>query len=408
MCAASNKRGFTLPLTIAILVIIGFLVSTFYTMVKSERIESFKRYSDAQATLELESGVNYAFYRMQDEHMPWRTDSLLHTSNDSSIHFALSQMQDGAFASLRVFNHDSSQHFTAHTGFIPPNRPALTLLAAQANASLVGKAHIDGGIALKNGSVSYSTHYKMRAEKEAFYDTVYVGDTLEYFDTIKFYPNISRKQFAEKFKKERCVFDGTDVVPDSISCKVVTMQGDSRCNRCKIIADKVFLRERANTLKANIIARAIFLKDSILVSGTIFAQDSLEVSLKRKQENSANLIVQGQKTGDNEYTGSLTIDKLTANKALILFMGDNWDETMKGISVIIGEDVDVKGTIISNGLIDFRGKLTGQMIAYHFGFYEGETLWRGFFREGTINGDTTIHTFLPDIVYLGGEASYEN
>jgi hypothetical protein len=48
------------------------------------------------------------------------------------------------------------------------------------------------------------------------------------------------------------------------------------------------------------------------------------------------------------------------------------------------------------------------MIAYHFGFYEGETFWRGFFRDGSVKGDTTIHTFLPDIVYLGGEASYEN
>jgi Tfp pilus assembly protein PilX len=408
MRASSKKRGFTLPLTIAILVIIGFLVSTFYTMVKSERIESFKRYSDAQATLELESGVNYAFYRMQNEHKPWRTDSLQHTSNDSSILFALSQMQDGAFASLKVFNHDSSRLFTAHTGFIPPNRPALTLLAAQANASLVGKAHIEGGTALMNGTISYSSHYKMRAEKEAFFDTVYVGDSLPYFDTLKFYPEISRNQFAENFEKERCVFDGKDVVPDSINCKVVTMQGDSRCNRCKIIADKVFLRERAASIKANIIARTISLKDSVLLSGTFFAQDSMEASVKRKQESAINLIVQGRKTGDVEYSGSLIIDKLTAEKALILFLGDNWDETMKGISVIIGEDVDVKGTIISNGLIDFRGKLTGQMIAYHFGFYEGETLWRGFFREGMINGDTTIHTFLPDIVYLGGEASYEN
>ena len=119
------------------------------------------------------------------------------------------------------------------------------------------------------------------------------------------------------------------------------------------------------------------------------------------------MVVQGRKTGDAEYSGSLMIDKLTAEKALILFLGDNWDETMKGISVIAGEEVDVKGTIISNGLIDFRGKLTGQMIAYYLGFYEGETLWRGFFRGGQIKGDTAVHTFLPDIVYLGGEASYE-
>ena len=408
MSKMANKRGFTLPLTIAILVIIGFLASSFYIMVKNERIESSRRFTKAQATLELESGVNYALYRMQREHKPWRTDSLQHVSKDGSIRFSLSQKQDGAFASLNVFNHDSSRHFTAHTGFIPTKRPALTLLASQANISLVGNARIDGGTALMSGTVSYSSHYKMRAEKNAFYDTVYVGDSLPYFDTLKFFPEISRKQFTEKFQKERCVFDGTDAVPEALNCRVVTMQGDSRCNRCKITADKVFLRERAHTLKANIIARTITLKDSILLSGTFFAQDSLEVSLKRKQASPINLIVQGRKTGDVEYTGTLTVDKLNADKVLILFMGDNWDETTKGISVTVSEEVEICGSIISRGMVDFRGNLTGQMIAYHLGFYEGETLWRGFFRNGKIKGDTTVHTFLPDIIYLGGEASYEN
>ena len=408
MIATGNKRGYTLPLTIAILVVIGFLASTFYTMVKNERIESFKRFSDAQATLELESGVNYAFYRMQSERKPWRTDSLQHVSKDESIRFSLSQKQDGAFASLNIFNHDSSRHFNAHTGFIPANRPALTLLAAQANASLVGNARIEGGTALRNGTISYSSHYKMRAEKEAFFDTVYVGDSLKYFDTLSFFPELSREQFAKTFNKDRCVFDGTDAVPKALSCRVVTMQGDSRCDNCKIIADKIFIRDRAKTLKANIIARTITLKDSILLSGMFFAQDSLEVSLKRKQESPINLIVQGRKTGDVEYTGTLTVEKLNADKVLILFMGDNWDETTKGIPVTIGEEVEIRGGIISRGTVNFSGKLTGQMIAYHIGFYEGETLWRGFLRNGKIKGDTTIHTFLPDIIYLGGEASYEN
>ena len=130
------------------------------------------------------------------------------------------------------------------------------------------------------------------------------------------------------------------------------MQGDSRCNRCKVIADKIFLRERASTLKSNIVARTISLKDSVLLSGTFFAQDTLDVSLKRKQENQINLIVQGRKTGDVEYTGSLTIDKFNANKALILFIGDNWDETMKGIPVTIGEQVEIRGDIISRGMVD--------------------------------------------------------
>ena len=408
MQKTANKRGFTLPLTIGILVVIGFLTSSFYTMVKNERIESFKRFSDAQATLELESGVNYAFYRMQNEHGPWRTDSLQHTSNDSCIRFSLSQIQAGAFAKLQIFNHDSSRSFNAYTGFVPPNRPALTLLATQANVSLVGKALIEGGSALQNGTISYSSHYKMRAEKEAFFDTVYVGDTLAYFDTLKFFPELTREQFAKSFEKDRCVFDGTEVVPEELNCRIVTMQGDSRCNRCNIIADKIFLRERASTLKASIIARTITLNDSVLLSGTFFAQDTLEVSLKRNQDYLINLVLQGRKTDEVEYTGFLNIDKLKASNILILFMGDNWDETMKGIPVTIGENADIRGNVISRGMVNFSGKLNGQMIAYHFGFYEGETLWRGFLRNGQIKGDTSVHTFLPDIIYLGGEASYEN
>ena len=248
----------------------------------------------------------------------------------------------------------------------------------------------------------------MRAEKEAFFDTVYVGDSLAYFDTLKFFPELTREQFAKSFEKDRCVFDGTEVVPEELNCRIVTMQGDSRCNRCNIIADKIFLRERASTLKASIIARTIALNDSVLLSGTFFAQDTLEVSLKRNQDYLINLVLQGRKTDEVEYTGFLNIDKLKASNILILFMGDNWDETMKGIPVTIGENADIHGSVISRGMVNFSGKLNGQMIAYHFGFYEGETLWRGFLRNGQIKGDTSVHTFLPDIIYLGGEASYEN
>ena len=408
MHTTTDKLGFTLPLTIAILVVIGFLVSTFYGMIKNERIESFRRYSDAQATLELESGVNYAFYRMQEEHKPWRTDSLQYTSKDGNIRFSLSHVQNGAFAALNIFNHDSSQSFKAHTGFIPPNSPALILLAAQTNVSLVGKARIEGGSVLRNGTITYSNHYKMRADKEAFFDTTYVGDTLPYFDTLKFYPELSREQFISKFDNERCVFDGTESVPENLNCQTVTMQGDSRCDRCNIKASKVFIRERASTKKANIIAQTISLKNDAILSGTFFAQESLEVNLRQKQENAINLIVQGKQTGEIDYAGSISIDSLIANSVLILFMGDGWNETMKGIPIKIADNVEIRGTLISRGIVDFRGTLTGQMIAYHFGFFEEEILWRGFFRNGKIKGDTSVHNLLPDIIYLGGQASYAN
>ena len=44
-----DRRGFTLPLTIIVIVVIGILASTFYGMVKSERIETFHRFQETQA-----------------------------------------------------------------------------------------------------------------------------------------------------------------------------------------------------------------------------------------------------------------------------------------------------------------------------------------------------------------------
>lgn len=402
-----NKQGFTLPLTIILLLFISFLVFSFYEMVKQERIESHHRLTKLQASLELESGVNYAIYRMQQESKPWRIDFLQHFSYKDYIKFSLSQIQDGPYAKLNVFNRDSSQSFHVHTGFIPANRPALTTLAKQTNISLVGNSRIEGGCAIKNGTINYSSNYKMPAGENAFYDTVFIGENQSYFDTVKFYPNLSRGLFLNKYANDYCIFDGNDNIGEKIVCKTVVIQGDSHCENCSIFADRVFIRERSNLQNINIIARTISLKDRSKISGVFFAQDSLEVSLTQEQPNPIKLIVQGKKTSEIQYNGFLNIEELYASDVLLIFMGDNWDETMKGISVYISEKANIQGMLISNGFVDFQGKLKGQMVIYNFGFYEDNSLWRGFLRNGQITGDTTYHPLLPDIVFLGGEASYE-
>lgn len=403
------KSGYTLPFTIVVLVVIGLLSFSLYGMVKNERIEASRRYRSIQASLELESGVNYAFHRMQRNGKPWLTDSLMHASANGEIQFSLSQKQDGAFGNLTVYNHDSSRSFSARTGFNIPSSPALVLLTPQANISLVGNARIEGGTAVRTGSISYSTHYKMHAEKDAYFDTVFVGENLPYFDTLSVYPELGKDQFSTEYTNDLCIFDGTDVVGKGtqVRCKTVVMQGDSRCVSCKIDADQITLRGRSTLEDADIRGRNIQLKDSALVSGTFFAQETLHVSLERKQEKNLRLIVQGRKTSEVDYAGSLNIDKLKASDVAVLFIGNNWSETLRGIPVTVAEDVELRGALISFGITDFRGKLTGRAIAMHFGFYEGETLWRGFLRGGQIIGDTTIHTFVPHIIYLGGEASYE-
>ena len=402
------RNGYTLALTLVILVVIGFLVSTFYGMVKSERIESCHRFRIAQAELEFESGINYAFYRMQSEHKPWRTDSLQHASANGNIRFSLSQSQDGAFARTRVYNRDSSRIFDVHSGFIAPPRPALTLLASHADLALVGNARIEGGTAIKNGTLTYSSHYKMPAGKKALFDTLYTGDTLDCFDTLKFYPELSRKQFTEKFERENCIFDGNESISGKINCKTVIFQGESQCHSCRIDADRVFVRGNSTFKNANVVSRSIFLKESPKLSGTFFAQDTLEISLDSPQKSTVNFIVQGRKSGEAQYTGRLNINKLQASDILAVFMGDNWDETMLGTPVNIADSVKIRGTVVSRGTVNFSGELNGQMIAYHLGFYENDEFWRGFFKDGKITGDTSVHTLLPDIIYLGGEASYAN
>lgn len=402
-----SKQGYTLPLTITILLVIGYLSFSFYEMVKRERQDSFRRYKNIQAELELESAANYSFYRMAQEGKPWRTDSLTYSTKDGTIGFFIRHFQDGAFARLEAHNRDSSKSLSVHTGFIPKARPALVLTAPQSSIALVGDARIEGGTATKKGSVSYSTNYKMRATKEAFHDTVYVGDTLPYFDILKYYPELSRKNFADKFSQQNCVFDGVDLVPEELSCATVVLQGDSRCKGCKIQAERVFIRERSKIEHGDITARTISAKENVSLNGVFFAQDSLEINVNTEQNAKNTFVLQGRKVSDVDYTGKMAFKKLKAKDASIIFLGDNWDETLRGVPVEITEEVDITGAIIVNGTIDFRGKLKGHMTISNFSFYEGETLWRGFLRGGQIKGDTSVHVMLPDMVYFGGDPSYE-
>ncbi|SHK38742.1 hypothetical protein SAMN05720468_101286 [Fibrobacter sp. UWEL] len=185
------------------------------------------------------------------------------------------------------------------------------------------------------------------------------------------------------------------------------MQGDSRCKQCKIVADRIFIRERARFDQAEIVARNISIKENVSLNGIYFAQDTIEINVNNIQEKKNVFILQGHKTSDVDYIGKLSIQKLKAKDAAVLFLGDNWDETLRGIPVEISENTDITGTLVANGIVDFRGKLKGSMTVSNLSFYEGETLWRGFMRGGQIKGDTSVHVMLPDNIFFGGEPSYE-
>lgn len=361
--------------------------------------------------LELESAANYAFYRMSHADEPWRTDSLKHIVHNNHISFFISHKQDGAFARLTAFNKDSSRSLSVITGYIPSHRPALVVTASQTSISIVGDAQIKGGTAVRSGSVSYSSHYKMRAHKNAFYDTVFSGENHSYYDTLSFFPELSRRSFdnivQKHFQNKSCILDGTDVINGELNCELVIFQGDSKCNKCRIQADRIYIRERSSLIKTNVVARTISLTENSRVDGTFFARDTIVVNQTLKQTGKVNLILQGHRETETNYVGKISLLKFKANNSAVIFLGDNWDDTLRGISVEVTDQVNFRGTLIANGIVDFRGKLQGYMTVSTFGFYDGITYWPGFLKDGQITGDTTVKVLLPDIVHFGGEPSYE-
>ncbi|MCF0215767.1 MAG: hypothetical protein HUK21_04780 [Fibrobacteraceae bacterium] len=402
------KCGFTMVVTMVLLSILGTLAMTIYGMVKAERMESFRWFQKDQNELSMETALDYAFYRMENNKEPWRTDSLSYTTNMGNIRFNMGHTQDGLFSKITVFNLDTTKNGAKkefHPGVTLPPLPAIMLLAPNTDIALVGDAQIRGGVGLKNGRVSYSTHYKMPATKNAYADTIRFGADFAYFDSIGFYPEQTRDVFVQKFEKERCTFDATDALPAELSCKTVVVRGDSKCDGCRIIADRLFVTERASLKKANVISRTISMNQQATVSGAFLAQDSLEINLMNPQNGALWLALQGRKIGDIDYCGYMDVQKLTASNATVIYLADNWDETLRSTPIKIGRNVDLKGAIISKGSMDMQGKLQGYLVAWSFAFYNEETLWNGFLRNAKITGDTAIHIVTPDIVQFGKEAA---
>ncbi len=402
-----RKNGYTLPLAMVILLIAGNIGLAIFTMIKSERIESFHRYVKSQAELDIESALDYSLVKIQSSKEPWRTDSLAYQSTDGNIRFSLSHKQKGAYALLDIFSKDSLEESSVYSGFVQANLPAVTVLSKNATLALAQGSKIKGGIAIPGGQVNYSSHYKMMADKSTSYDTVFSEKVFTLFDSLQYFPQNTRDQFDSVFKKRLCEFDAKDRIPNDLVCKKVIVQGDALCDRCSINAESIKIIGNSIFKKASIKARTAELGENASISGVVFVQDTLSVNLRKEQELPLKLILQGRKTGPAEYTGTMDIEKLRAKNALIMFVGDNWDETMPNVPVRISDKCNIVGNLVSKGTVNFQGTLKGSAIVWDFGFDEGGTRWRNFLRKASFERDSTITILMPDIFHMGGDASYE-
>lgn len=404
------KRGMTLPLTMAALLILSLLTMALYEMLGAERRASGRHLRKAQAELSAQSGLEYALFRMEQQSAPWRTESLRHTGVDPAVSFEISAQQDGPFSKVSVRNlgRDSGvAKLEMHGGFRPRNMPAIILLNPSATLALVGNAKIHGSIAIKTGNVEYSTNYMQPAGKDASFNGPVLGADWKFWDSISFHADVSRHIFDDLPGEDFCTFDAKDTLPQDVECGTVTLRGDAFCSKCTISAGRVFIKERAVLDKADVKAKFISLSGTGQVSGTFFAQDTLSADLDSVQKNAIWLCVQGRKTGSNAYSGSLEINRLNAERATLMFFGDNWDASLPGISAYISSQSKISGRIIIHGTLDMHGTLYGALVAWDFSFDESGTRWNGFLKDASITEDSTQAELIPDAIRLGGRAGAE-
>lgn len=406
--SSKNKKGIAIPLVLGILLILSLLVSSFYQMVLSEKREEWRRYQKAQASFSMLSGVEYAMKRIRTTKEPWRTYGIEHASFDSSVVFAITAEQEGAFGLLKVKSHTPKDSMLFKIGYLFNSKHALTLLDPNTSVALAGNASISGDIAMHHPRVELSTHYKMRASSSAFFKGNTIGEAFSLWDSIAFYPEKTRAflNTNRKYGKNNCLFDAKDTLNGDYYCKNIILQGDSYCDKCRLFAEKITIRGRSTLNKAFATAININLEEEALISGDILARDTLNISLENKQEGYATYILQGRKEGPVNYVGHINVSKFKG-EALLLYQGDNWDATMPGVCVSLKKTVDLRGLVLVNGNIEIQGAVRGAVVASYFAFQEAGTLWRGYLRNGKITSDTTISFLIPDAFRIGGELSYE-
>lgn len=367
-----------------------------------------RRFERTKSQFSVLSALEYAFFQTRQQEEPWRASDLHYASLDSSVVFSLNSEQEGAFGLLKVttpFQRDSA---VFRVGYLPGNLPALTLLDPNATVALAGDASITGNVAMRNPQINLSYHYKMPASALAEFWGDTIGETAPIWDSIAVFPEPSRKFFEsmQTYPDKDCIFDARDTLNGDYFCRNFLMQGDSYCNGCRVFSESMEIRGRAFFKNGFAVAHLITVSEESQISGHIMARDTLNVVLEEPQTGEMVYAVLGRKTGPVEYAGLMNVEKFRG-KALILYLGDEWDSSLPGISAILGDKTEIEGFVFIHGSLDLKGKVRGSVAASHFAFEDSGILWLGYLKDGQIVSDTGVSFLVPDGFRMGGELSYE-
>jgi hypothetical protein len=388
----TRKQGSSLLFALFVVVVFGIWAGLFYRLVYAERMEALRRHTKAQEELSALSRLEYGLHKMRASQEPWRgADSLLaHT-------------QHGVYSVLA-------------TPGLPPmlagrrlrNFPALVLFDPNASVALAGGGRVMGDVALRRGTVEKSSHYTMRANADATWEGTLLADSLPLWDTLAVFAGPASLWLEDKLKQteaqDDCLWDGLDTVRGTHFCAKAVFQGDAFCDSCAVFAKSVAAAGAASLRKALLAAQKVELAGSGQMSGQFFARDTLAVDLESEQISHSVFAVNGRKDGAASYAGRLVLRRFSG-PGVAVFLGENWDASLPGISVALAQGVSLRGLVLAHGNIELKGKVRGSVVAWNLALEEDGALWQGYLKDGVVE-HAQAGMPAPDAWMLGGRAAY--
>ena len=413
MCSASYRKGASLTIVLAVVVIVANLVAGTWVIWAMNNAQAHLQQRGSEGRLGMLSATDYATWKANDDSLPWRPVDLRHGAPEPALEYFSRATQTGAFgwvmlsASLRkgaIPITDSSWFRLVRDN---RNWPALTILDTSAGISLAGNARILGNVAVHRGTCSRSTTYNMMAGARALHDGLILDSSSHLWDSIAFDPRPVKKwlqdvaRIPETKVATLLTVDRWSAEPGQTLRHLgkVRISGTLAITKATIVAEEIEVEENVSIQNSILCARKITLRGKGQFDGQFIALDTLEVDATESQTGAAFFWLQGREV-NSVFTGLLWL-KAWKGKASAVVAAEGWNQVSSEIASVIEKKVVFQGDIFSNATMEILGQVNGHVIAHNIATRHNGTLWIGFLRDAVITDTAQAGGMLPDLVHAG-------
>ena len=352
----------------------------------------------------------------------WRTAKLEHQTLDNAYQFLIHTNQVGVsgIASITVISNNPADHKDSvakqyRMVTVLDSLPTLAFLDPKASVALAGNAFIHGDVAIQSGQVTKSSRYDLMAGSLAGFDGRIFDSTATIWKKLhfQFHPffawmdsgsHIPSEPIAEPQFISRS-FDA-DPLQDTIRVLgILRIQRETQVANAFVIATEIYVEDSVSIRNATFCARKISIATKGIVAGEFYATDTILVNAKQQQDTPSVFAVTGR-MNNGKVTGYLECQEWRGSGTWLNATRD-WNPLYSDIAIRFSNKCHNNGTLLTPGLLDNRGQLTGHTIIGTLATKESVTLWQGFMLDGEIRDTLVGHASIPDILRFGNHYQLE-